>query len=161
MILDLGFHYFESFQMVMAKIKKEQLSFDENIYTNPDSFNNPQTLPALPQAKTKVPRKGTETVPVSFQPFLPGLSRRGRPRSKNPIPATVRATASRQRRLEAGIKRIELLLAPEIATDLDFLASHFRVSRVELVSRLLAQTAKRIRRAKNISAEPSGRRSTS
>lgn len=147
--------------MVITKSREEQLAFDAEIYSKPDSNSSPPDVPAMPQAKTKVPRKVRATVPVALQPFLPGLSRRGRPRSKNPIPATVRATASRQRRMEAGTRRIELLLAPEIAADLDFLTKHFRVSRAELVSRLLAQTAKRIRRAENLSAAPSGRRSTS
>lgn len=147
--------------MVTTKNRKEQLEFDEGIYTEPDSDNPPRALQGIPQTKAKRSRKARETVPASLQPFLPGLSRRGRPRSKNPIPATARATASRQRRIEAGTKRIELLLAPEIAANLDFLASHFRVSRVELVSRLLAQTAKRIRRTENLSAGSSGRRSTS
>jgi hypothetical protein len=147
--------------MTATKNRKEQLTFDAGFYAEPDSDISPPVSPAVLQSKTKAPRKARETVPDSLQPFLPGLSRRGRPRSMNPVPATVRATASRQRRMEAGTKRIELLLAPEIAADLDFLTRHFRVSRVELVSRLLAQTAKRIRRAENLSAAPSGRRSTS
>lgn len=147
--------------MTTAKSKKEQLAFAADIYTEPDSRISPPTGPAMPQAKAKASRKVRETLPSALQPFLPGLSRRGRPRSKNPIPATVRATASRQRRMEAGTKRIELLLEPEIAANLDFLTRHFRVSRVELVSRLLAQTAKRIRRAESVSATPSGRRSSS
>ena len=147
--------------MVTNKSRKEQLGFDEDIYLEPDSDNPPPALSGIPQTKAKRSRKVRKSVPASLQPFLPGLSRRGRPRSKNPVPATVRATASRQRRIAAGTKRMELLLAPEIAADLDFLATHFRVSRVELVSRLLAQTAKRIRRTENLSAGPSGRRSTS
>ncbi len=147
--------------MTSAIDRKKQLEFAEEIYSEPDSNNPPPAPAAIRRKKAQAPRKAREPVPASLQPFLPGLSRRGRPRSKNPIPATVRATASRQRRIEAGTKRIELLLEPEIAAALDFLTRHFRVSRVELVSRLLAQTAKRIRRAENISAAPSGRRSTS
>lgn len=147
--------------MAIKKNTKVQLTFDTDIYPDPDSEKSPHTSPAIPRAKVKARRKTSETLPASFQPFLPGLSRRGRPRSKNPVPATVRATASRQRRMEAGTKRIELLLAPEIAADLDFLTRHFRVSRVDLVGRLLAQTAKRIRRTENLSAAPSGRRSSS
>lgn len=147
--------------MAREKDRKEQLTFDSEIYTEADSGNFPSGSPPTPQTKTKMPRKARATVSASLQPFLPGLSRRGRPRSTHPVPATERAAASRQRRMEAGTKRIEFLLAPEVAADLDFLASHFRISRVELVSRLLAQSAKRIRRAENLSAAPSGRRSTS
>lgn len=147
--------------MTSAIDRKKQLEFAEEIYSEPDSINLTTAPAAIRRKKPQEPRKAREPVPVSLQPFLPGLSRRGRPRSKNPIPATERATASRQRRMAAGTKRIELLLAPETAADLDFLASHFRISRVELVSRLLAQSAKRIRRAANVSAAPSDRRSTS
>ena len=144
-----------------AKAKK-QLSFDETIYTNPVSDTPVPATSTQKKAGTKTQRKPKEAPAAKLQPFLPGLSRRGRPRSKNPVPATVRATESRKRRIESGIKRIELLLAPEIAADLDLLADHFRVSRVEIVSRLLAKAAKRVRQSEaTISAGSSGRRSTS
>ena len=81
----------------------------------------------------------------SVQPYLPGLSRRGRPRAENPVPATVRATESRKRRMATGIKRLELLLEPDVASDLDTLVAHFRISRAEVVSRLISRSAKRIR----------------
>lgn len=129
--------------------KKDQLVFDETIYAQPvsddaaSSAPEPKLKPAKPKIKLKT--KPAAQAPASLQPFLPGLSRRGRPRSKNPIPATVRATESRKRRIEAGTKRIELLVAPEIAADIDLLSSHFQVSRVEIISRLVAKAAKRIR----------------
>ena len=144
----------------MPEKTKTQLSFDEVIYVD----DNPALPTMAPKkASAKIQRKkGKAAPPAKLQPFLPGLSRRGRPRSKNPVPATVRATESRKRRIEAGIKRIELLLAPEIAADLDLLADHFRVSRVEIVSRLLAKAAKRVRQSEvTLSAGSSGRRSTS
>jgi hypothetical protein len=125
--------------------KKDQLAFDETIYTQPVSNNAVSATPEPKPAKPKIKLKTQPTAPASLQAFLPGLSRRGRPRSKNPIPATVRATESRKRRIEAGTKRIELLVAPEIAADIDLLSSHFRVSRVEIISRLVAKAAKRIR----------------
>ena len=144
-----------------AKAKK-QLSFDETIYTNPVSDAPVPATSTQKKAGAKTQRKPKEAPAAKLQPFLPGLSRRGRPRSKNPVPATVRATESRKRRIESGIKRIELLLAPEIAADLDLLADHFRVSRVEIVSRLLAKAAKRVRQSEaTFSAGSSGRRSTS
>jgi hypothetical protein len=131
----------------MSRNKKDQLVFDETIYEQPVSDD---ATPSAPEpkpkpAKPKIKLKTKPVAPASLQPFLPGLSRRGRPRSKNPIPATVRATESRKRRIEAGTKRIELLVAPEIAADIDLLSSHYRVSRVEIISRLVAKAAKRIR----------------
>jgi hypothetical protein len=55
----------------------------------------------------------------------------------------VRAAKSRKKRLATGAKRIELMLPPEIAIALDALASHFKESRVDLVSRLINKAAKR------------------
>lgn len=131
----------------MTTKSKEQLTFDQDIYPNPDTEIRKPVLPEYSQTKQKAEKKSTGKSPASLQAFLPGLSRRGRPRSKNPVPATVRATESRKRRIEAGVKRIELLVAPEIAADLDLLTDHFRVSRVEIVSRLLAKAAKRVRQS--------------
>lgn len=126
----------------MQKKEKHQLSFDEYIYTNPAAEN----IDAMRgQAKPVAKAKPAKTPAASLQPFLPGLSRRGRPRSKNPVPATVRATESRKRRMEAGVKRVELFLSPEIATDLDLLTDHYKISRTEVISRLIAKSAKRVR----------------
>jgi hypothetical protein len=78
--------------------------------------------------KAKRSGKAPATLPESLQPYLPGLSRRGRPRVKNPLPASARAIASRKRRLEAGMKRIELLLAPDTAAALERLRRYPRLS---------------------------------
>lgn len=129
----------------MPKNSKNQLSFDQDIYSNPDTNILQPVLPERSQERQKTQKKTSDKSPAALQGFLPGLSRRGRPRSKNPVPATVRATESRKRRIEAGIKRIELLVAPEIVTDLDLLTEHFRVSRVEILTRLIAKAAKRVR----------------
>lgn len=131
----------------MPKNSKEQLSFDHDIYPNPDTNILQPTLSKTSKTKKKAPKKTPGKAPVALQAFLPGLSRRGRPRSKNPVPATVRATESRKRRIEAGVKRIELLVAPEIAADLDLLTEHYRVSRVEILGRLITKAAKRVRSA--------------
>lgn len=128
----------------MTKSKKDQLEFDEAIYQKPVDVS-PEKPADAASAKPRIRAKAKQALPASLQPFLPGLSRRGRPRSKNPVPATVRATESRKRRLATGIKRIELLLSPEVAADLDLLTAHFKVSRVDVISRLVTKAAKRIR----------------
>lgn len=131
----------------MSKNSKKQLSFDRDIYPNPDMNILQPPLSESSKTKKKAPRKTPGKAPAALQAFLPGLSRRGRPRSKNPVPATVRATESRKRRIEAGVKRIELLVAPEIAADLDLLTEHYRVTRVEILGRLITKAAKRVRAA--------------
>jgi hypothetical protein len=110
---------------------------------DPDSDKRPKGTGK--PAKPRIVGKAADASPAALQPFLPGLSRRGRPRVKNPVSPTVRASESRKRRIEAGTKRIELLLAPQIAADLDSLTKHFKVSRVEIVSKLVAKAAKRLK----------------
>lgn len=92
--------------------------------------------PSAPPADDFLPTPDT-------QPARPGLSRRGRPRLGNPVPATQRAATSRRKRVEAGARRIELMLAPEVAASLDALAEHFDESRAEVVARLITRTSKR------------------
>jgi len=94
--------------------------------------------PTTPKKPTKAP---------SPQATLPGLSRRGRPRSPNPVSPAERALESRKRRVAAGGKRIEFLLEPEAAAQLDALVEHFRISRAEVIARLIARAAKRLTKA--------------
>lgn len=128
----------------MPKNNKKQLAFDPDIYIQPDATSaGVDNAMARPAKSAKVAKTRT-TVSPSLQPFLPGLSRRGRPRSKNPMSSSVRASESRKRRLAEGMKRIELVLEPEVVSSLDALAAHFKVSRLDLITRLLKQAAKRI-----------------
>ena len=128
----------------MANITKQQLSFGTDFYPQPDGdIRKPDPVQGK-SVKAKRSSKTKGSAPVSLQPFLPGLSRRGRPRSKNPIAPSVRASESRKRRIEAGVKRIELLLEPAVAADLDALVEHFKVPRVEVICRMITKAAKRI-----------------
>lgn len=126
------------------KASTSQLSLDVDTYTQPDSVKDKRISASEPLAKSRQNRKIQAPIPESKQPFLPGLSRRGRPRSPNPVPPTLRATQSRQRRLESGSKRIELFLEPAVASDLERLVEHFKVARSEIISRLIIKTAKRL-----------------
>jgi hypothetical protein len=47
--------------------------------------------------------------------------------------------------MDVGVKRIELLLEPTVAAELEALVGHFKVSRVEVISRLISKAAKRMR----------------
>lgn len=129
--------------MKQHKTSNNQLELIPN--ENQDSDASKQAQSAAKAAKPRIVGKAAEAAPAALQPSLPGLSRRGRPRLKNPVPPTVRASESRKRRVEAGTKRVELLLAPAVAADLDALTKHFKVSRVEIVSKLIAKAAKRLK----------------
>ena len=122
--------------------KEKQLSFDEVMYPLPDAIK--PGIATTPVREKRPARKSKPAPPSSPQAFLPGLSRRGRPRSKNPISPSVRATESRKRRIDAGGKRIELLLEPAIASALELLADHYKLSRSEIIGRLIGKAAKRL-----------------
>lgn len=123
-----------------------QLSLETGLFSIPDSIDRPgRPKQAKQEAKRVRPaKKAAANISESQQPFLPGLSRRGRPRSPNPVPPTVRASESRRRRAEAGARRIELVLDRTIAEQLDTLVEHFKVSRAEVLGRLITQAARRI-----------------
>jgi len=73
------------------------------------------------------------------QAFLPGLSRRGRPRSKNPITAVERTAEHRRKRLAEGAKRVEMILAPEVARQLEALAEQYKEARSEVIATLVTK----------------------
>ncbi len=128
----------------MVRKVKNQLAFDESIYPNPaaDIQDSPGSGA---DAKPGRRRAAKQAVVASPQAYLPGLSRRGRPRLKNAKPAAVRASESRQRRVAAGAKRIELVLEAETLTQLDALTGYFKITRVELINRLVGKAARRIK----------------
>ena len=106
------------------------------------------TLPAaaIPHRKgttTKNRRvKGKAT--SNPQAFLPGMSRRGRPRAKVAVAASERAANSRRRRLATGAKRVELVLDADALGKLDALADHLKETRAGVVSWLLARATARL-----------------
>ena len=108
-------------------------------------------LPAAPILRRKgattksKPVKGKRTQTGSNpQAFLPGMSRRGRPRAKVAVAASERAANSRRRRLATGAKRVELVLDADAMGKLDALAEHLKESRAGVVSWLLARAAARL-----------------
>jgi hypothetical protein len=82
------------------------------------------------------------------QAFLPGLSRRGRPRSKNPITAVERTAEHRRKRLAEGSKRVEMILAPEVARQLETLAEHYKEPRSEVIATLVSKAFIKLFKAK-------------
>lgn len=101
---------------------------------------------------TKKPKKAqppkTQPLPsaaaLAGQAFLPGLSRRGRPRLQTPISAVERTAEHRRKRLEAGAKRLELILDRDVSIALDALAEHLKEPRSEVISTLILKAATRV-----------------
>jgi len=96
----------------------------------------------------KTPANKTPTAPsaaaLAGQAFLPGLSRRGRPRLQTPISAVERTAEHRRKRLEAGAKRVEIILDRDVSSALDALAEHFKEPRNEVISTLILKAASRV-----------------
>ena len=78
------------------------------------------------------------------QGFLPGLSRRGRPRLPVPISPVERTAEHRRKRIEAGAKRVEIILDKNISESLDALAEHYREPRSDVISTLIAKAANKV-----------------
>lgn len=87
------------------------------------------------------------------QAFLPGLSRRGRPRSKHPISAVERTAEHRRKRLAEGSKRVEMILSPEVSRQLDAMAEHFKEPRSEVIATLVVKAYARVFKTKPVPAD--------
>ena len=106
---------------------------------------------AVPKSKS-VARAAS---PAARQAFLPGLSRRGRPRSPNPVTAVQRTAEHRKKRLAEGARRVEMILAPDVAIALDALATHYSEPRSDVVAGLILKAAARVlHRARAALEEP-------
>lgn len=145
---------------------------------NLDLFGEPDTNFALPvpsTVKEKKPRtvsvrKQKDDKPVKTvaakkttsaeqekninQAYLPGLSRRGRPRSKDPISAVERTAKHRRERLDAGAKRVEVILSPEVTRKLEALALQQKEPKSEVISTLINKAYSRLSKAKSASTPP-------
>ena len=94
------------------------------------------------KASSNIPDKNIQ------QAFLPGLSRRGRPRSKNPITAVERTAEHRRKRLAEGSKRVEMILAPEVARQLEALAELYKEPRSEVIATLVTKAYGKVLKVK-------------
>ncbi len=109
----------------------------------------PLRLDAPKRAAKKVKSPQVSTVPGSVaalpgQGFLPGLSRRGRPRLAKPISPVERTAEHRRKRIEAGAKRVEIILDKNISQALDALSEHYKEPRSDVISTLIAKAATKV-----------------
>lgn len=116
-----------------------------------DDLSRPATDGQASPAKGRRARGGASSAAAakkppsrSPQPLLAGLSLRGRPPKRNKPTNTERATGSRKRRIEAGGRRLELMLTAEENAILDQLAEHQDLPRAEVVRRMILRAAKRL-----------------
>jgi hypothetical protein len=97
--------------------------------------------------KAKSPQVNTPAGTAAVLPgqgFLPGLSRRGRPRLAKPVSPVERTAEHRRKRLEAGAKRVEIILDRDVSQALDALADHYKEPRSDVISTLIAKAATKV-----------------
>lgn len=94
--------------------------------------------------QTSKPQPAPSAASLAGQAFLPGLSRRGRPRLQTPISAVERTAEHRRKRLEAGAKRLEMILDRDVSNALDALAEHFKEPRSEVIATLILKASSRL-----------------
>jgi hypothetical protein len=106
--------------------------------------NDTQSIKKTKKAQPQKSQPALSAAALAGQAFLPGLSRRGRPRLQTPISAVERTAEHRRRRLEAGAKRLEMILDRDVSTALDALAEHLKEPRSEVISTLILKAASRV-----------------
>ena len=106
--------------------------------------NDTQSIKKTKKAQPQKSQPALSAAALAGQAFLPGLSRRGRPRLQTPISAVERTAEHRRKRLEAGAKRLEMILDRDVSTALDALAEHLKEPRSEVISTLILKAASRV-----------------
>jgi hypothetical protein len=106
--------------------------------------NDTQSIKKTKKAQPQKSQPAPSAAALAGQAFLPGLSRRGRPRLQTPISAVERTAEHRRKRLEAGAKRLEMILDRDVSTALDALAEHLKEPRSEVISTLILKAASRV-----------------
>jgi hypothetical protein len=106
--------------------------------------NDTQSIKKTKKAQPQKSQPALSAAALAGQAFLPGLSRRGRPRLQTPISAVERTAEHRRKRIEAGAKRLEMILDRDVSTALDALAEHLKEPRSEVISTLILKAASRV-----------------
>ena len=107
-----------------------------------------KSAPETKQKKKVRQAQVTPTAPVVNLPgqgFLPGLSRRGRPRLAKPISAVERTAEHRRKRIANGAKRVEIILDSDVSRALDRLAEHHQEPRSDVIATLIRKAASRLK----------------
>jgi hypothetical protein len=115
-----------------------------DLFGVPDELNkSARTAKQYKPVKASTPSVADSTARLPGQGFLPGLSRRGRPRLSKPISAVERTAEHRRKRIANGAKRVEIILDRDVSQALDRLAEHHQEPRSDVIATLIRKAAKR------------------
>jgi hypothetical protein len=95
--------------------------------------------------KASISSVAESTTRLLGQGFLPGLSRRGRPRLAQPISAVERTAEHRRKRIANGAKRVEIILDRDVSQALDRLAEHHQEPRSDVIATLIRKAMARLK----------------
>ena len=142
----------------MAENKTVDLFGVPDVLITPDAVvkkrapRQPRTKKSENQAKSSgghaagsKPHATTAAANLPGQGFLPGLSRRGRPRLTKPISAVERTAEHRRKRIANGAKRVEIILDSDASEALDRLAEHHQEPKSDVIAALIRKAAARLK----------------
>lgn len=104
-----------------------------------------QTKSSLGQTAGSKSNSASAATVLPGQGFLPGLSRRGRPRLTKPITAVERTAEHRRKRIANGAKRVEIILDSDVSQALDRLAEHHQEPKSDVIAALIRKAATRLK----------------
>ncbi|MDP4909370.1 MAG: hypothetical protein NWQ00_03005 [Burkholderiaceae bacterium] len=117
-----------------------------DLFGIPDELNKPATTAKQHKSvKASTASVVDSTARLPGQGFLPGLSRRGRPRLAKPISAVERTAEHRRKRIAKGAKRVEIILDKDVSQALDRLADHHQEPRSDVIATLIRKAALRLK----------------
>lgn len=137
----------------MSDYKSADLFGVPDVLTDPPVVPKKRSLRKTPQkqaesaAKSATNKASPLSAPANLpgQGFLPGLSRRGRPRLATPISAVERTAEHRRKRIANGAKRVEIILDSDVSHALDRLAEHHQEPRSDVIATLIRKAATRLK----------------
>lgn len=127
---------------VVPKKRKSKKIFSEQA----DNLTKSSAVqPNSAKAAAHKPNAAPPAANLPGQGFLPGLSRRGRPRLAKPISAVERTAEHRRKRIANGAKRVEIILDSDVSQALDRLADHHQEPRSDVIATLIRKAATRLK----------------
>jgi hypothetical protein len=118
----------------------------KNVSEKSDKLKKSSSVQPTPsKSAVNKPNAAASAANLPGQGFLPGLSRRGRPRLAKPVSAVERTAEHRRKRIVNGAKRVEIILDSEVSKALDRLAEHHQEPKSDVIATLIRKAATRLK----------------
>ncbi len=118
----------------------------KNVSEKSEKLKKPSAIQSIPsKSSINKAHAAVSAANLPGQGFLPGLSRRGRPRLAKPVSAVERTAEHRRKRIANGAKRVEIILDSEVSKALDRLAAHHQEPKSDVIAALIRKAATRLK----------------